>query len=314
MKDERERGFLLMDVLIVTAIVAIAVASAGTFYLGNLTPAVAAATIDVNAAIDETRTAAMAMDAATVVFSSGDAGRGFSVRVYERVPGDPRFLPRNGPAHESATASVSESAAPLGTPGFALSMDRRGNVTGYKNFGPSDTVFTRVVCPAANTFRLTIGDGRETRTVTVPCALALTTTGALTVATPQAALVQTPQPAGTCPATSPCTPAPLVPGSAACPSGYTPDATAPGLCDPASAPTCPPGSTGLPPACTPPIGATPTPLPLFDVAIAGCGSVKTSDVQSVSALQHDSDGMPFVTYADASGIVQTHLCIGHADG
>lgn len=309
MNGASEHGFLLIDAIVTTAVVVIALASAGTFFLGNLTPAVASATLDVEAALDETRETAMAMDTATVVFTAGRAGHGFTARVYERTPGDPSFRARNGPVHASRTASVSETVAPLGVPGFALSMDRRGSVTGYTRFNPSDTTFARVACPSSNAFRLTIDDRRETRAVTVPCALALSTTAALAVATPQAAIVPVPQVAGTCPATSPCTPAPLVPGSATCPSDYTPDTTTLGRCASAA---CPPGFNGVPPVCIADVNPTPTPkpstLPLYRVSIQGCGTVETSRIDSVSNVQRDADGNLFFSYDDAYGMSQTHIC------
>ena len=318
MIDDRERGFLLLDVIIVTAIVAITVIASATFFLGNLTPAVATATIGVGAAIDETRAAATASDSATIVFSTGFDGRGFTARVYDGTPGGVLFRSRTGPLHESATVAVSEIAAPLGDPGFAFGIDRRGNVTGYKNFNASDTAFTRVACPASNAFRIAVADRRETRTVSVPCAAAANSAVAQSIATAPPARAGSPQPAGTCPATSPCTPMPIVPGSATCPAGYAGDTISRGLCDPIASATCPPGSTGTPPVCIIATNPTPTPaptatatpalLPLYPVAVSGCGIVHTSDVESVSIIHDREDGTQFVTYADATGSTSTQVC------
>src|SRR5471030_2615615 len=102
-----ENGFTLIEVLVVTAIVAIAAGTLGTFFLAGASPAVASAGRDVTAAFDEARRAAIAFDAATVVFVPARSGSGYSARIYRRFPGDPQFQPRNGPTYDS-TVTISE--------------------------------------------------------------------------------------------------------------------------------------------------------------------------------------------------------------
>src|SRR5580698_826947 len=93
-----EDGFTLIEMLVVTAMVAIVAGALGTFFLAGASPAVASAGRDVSAAFDEARRTAIAFDAATVVFAPAKSGTGYSARIYARMPGDPGFTARNGPA------------------------------------------------------------------------------------------------------------------------------------------------------------------------------------------------------------------------
>jgi prepilin-type N-terminal cleavage/methylation domain-containing protein len=268
-----EAGFTLIEVIVVTAIVAIVAGTIGTFFLAGTSPAVASAGRDVTAAFDEARRAAIADDAATVVFVPAAAGSGYSARIFRRFPGDPAFAPRNGPVYES-TVTVAETSAPLGAPGFAFAVDSSGTVTGFERFTPGSTAFTSRPCPASGTFTLRLAYEHDVRDISIPCELPAN--GALPPAfeTAPPAIPATPAPAQTCPATQTCTLALITPppAGAACPPGYTSDATLAGVCDlappspapssittPGSPATCPPGETGTPPACVlaPPLSSPP---------------------------------------------------------
>jgi prepilin-type N-terminal cleavage/methylation domain-containing protein len=256
-----EAGFTLIELLVVAAIVAAIALTAGTFFLAGASPAVASAGRDVTAAFVEARRTALAFDAATVVFVPRPSG-GYRARVYARFPGDAGFAPRNGPAYES-TVTIGEVAAPLGPPGFAFAIDSRGAVTGYANFQPGASTFAGQGCPAGGAFVLRLSYVTQVRTVTVPCAAALSSANPLAPETPAAYAPAPPSPAPTCPGA--CALAPLQPGPlAACPAGDAPDPAVPGLCDPAPA-TPPGGGTG--PAASP--VALPQP-PGGDPAPAGC--------------------------------------------
>jgi prepilin-type N-terminal cleavage/methylation domain-containing protein len=269
-----EAGFTLIEMIVVTAIIVIVAGTLGTFFLAGASPAVASANRDVTAAFDEARRTAIAFDAATVVFAPAQSGSGYSARIYQRFPGDPAFQPRNGPAYDS-TVTISETASPLGAPGFAFSVDSHGTVTGFANFVAGQTTFTSRPCPPAGTFTLQLAYERDVRIVSIPCRLPLSSATPVAFETPPAAATATPFVAQTCPSTQTCTLAVVTPppGGATCPPGYTADATTLGVCDlagapspapssvttPGSAPTCPPGDSGTFPNCVPIATVTPTP-------------------------------------------------------
>jgi len=229
MRTRLEAGFTLVEVLIVSGIIALVAGTAGTFFLAGATPAVASAERDVLAAIDETRRTAMAFDAATLVFAPAASGSGYTARVYARFPGDPGFAARTGPAYDS-TAGVTEVAAPLGAPGFALTFDSHGTVTGLAPFTAASSTYTTVACPASGAFALQFRRERETRVVTIPCTLALSAATPVAWQTPAPGTTALPVVGEACPSAESCVLAVFTP--------------------PASAPTCPPGSSGTFPNCT----------------------------------------------------------------
>jgi prepilin-type N-terminal cleavage/methylation domain-containing protein len=250
MRGRGEAGFTLIEVIVVAALVAVMLGALGAFYLGGATPAVAAAARDVTAAFDEARQTAVAFDAATVVFEPAPSGFGYAARVYRRSPGDTAFAGVNGPDYPS-TVTLSETAAPLGAPGFAFSIDHAGTITAFRNFTVASGG-TSTACPAAGHFTLHLADARDVRTIDVPCAIALDAGAPLVTVTPVAAVTPSPAAPWTCPPGKRCgSPAPLTPPTAPpCPAGTTPDPATPGLCDP---PT--------PPAAAPTTLTTATPTP-----------------------------------------------------
>jgi prepilin-type N-terminal cleavage/methylation domain-containing protein len=262
MRARGEDGFTLIEMIVVTAIVVLVVGTIGTLFLAGASPAVASAGRDVDAAFDEARRTAIAFDAATVVFAPAQSGSGYRARIYARVPGDPAFAARNGPAYES-TVAISETASPLGAPGFAFAIDSHGTVTGFANFVAGQTNGTSHPCPATGAFVLRLAYATDVRTVTIPCQLPLSSSTPVAFETPPQAPSALPLPGVTCPGTETCTLALITPSAASCPSGYTVDATTPSVCDVAAAPapsapsTCPPGYAGVPPDCT--LAAVPTP-------------------------------------------------------
>lgn len=254
MRQRGEDGFTLIEMIVVTAIVVIVVGTIGTLFLAGASPAVASAGRDVDAAFDEARRTAIAFDAATVVFAPAQSGSGYRARIYARMPGDPAFAARNGPGYES-TVAISETASPLGAPGFAFAIDSHGTVTGFANFVAGQTNGTSHPCPATGAFVLHLAYATDMRTVTVPCQLPRSSSTPVAFETPPQAPSALPLSAPTCPGTGTCTLALLAPPAASCPAGYTADPTTPGMCDLAATPTpsapstCPPGYEGQPPDC-----------------------------------------------------------------
>jgi len=194
-----ERGFTLLETAIVVGIVAVVVGALGVRALAGPSVAVAAAASGVGAAFEEARRTATAFDAATVVFATRPAGSGFSVRIYRRIPGDSGFAPANGPAYEGEV-KAEETAAPLGAPGFAFSIDHRGNVVGFANFVPAAASFDQRACPAGGAYAIGLRSGPQQRTVAVPCTLALagTTPVVFETAPPAATPPPAPTPALAC--------------------------------------------------------------------------------------------------------------------
>ena len=259
--------------IVVTAIIVIAVAAIGTLFLGGASPAVASAGRDVGAAFDEARRTAIAFDAATVVFAPAQSGRGYRARIYARMPGDPAFAARTGPTYDS-TVAISETAVPLGAPGFAFAIDSQGTVTGFANFVVGQSNGTSHPCPASGAFALLLVDASDVRTVVIPCQLPLSSTTPVVFETPPQVPPSLPFPIATCPSSETCTLALITPPSASCALGYTADPTTPGICDvavtpaPIAAATCPPGFAGQPPDCTAP--ATPPSTLPTPIAAATC--------------------------------------------
>jgi len=256
-----EAGFTLIEMIVVTAIVVIVAGTLGTFFLAGASPAVAAAERDVDAAFDEARRTAIAGDAATVVFTPAQSGSGFSARVYQRMPGDPQFRARNGPAYASSV-TIGETASPLGAPAFAFAVDSSGAVTGFANFVNGAAAYAARACPASGAFTLLLAYERDTRTVAIPCVLAPSASGTPAFQTPAPAFTVTPAPAAICPSGATCNLTAVATGpGATCPSGYTLDATVPGLCERVVAPPPAPTSTPGPPSPPPTTAATGTPVP-----------------------------------------------------
>ena len=260
----------MLETVVVTGIVALIAGAAGTLFLAGATPAVASANRDVVAVFDEGRRTAEAFDAATVVFAPAISGSGYTARVYTRTPGEAAFQPRNGPAFES-TVAIAETAAPLGAPGFAFTIDSHGNVAALADYAVNGSDYVKRACPSSGAYTLELTYAHDTRSVTVPCTLGVSSTAALTLEMPPAASSSAPLAAATCPGTETCTLANLAgPPAASCPAGLTADPTIAGRCDapvstptaPATVSTCPPGSTGTPPNCISPIiQPTPTAAP-----------------------------------------------------
>jgi type II secretory pathway pseudopilin PulG len=250
-RSRGDAGFTLIELLVVVGMIVVVIATLGVFFLAGPSPAVASAGRDIGAAFAEARETAADFSEATVVFVA--AGTGYSARVYRQMPGDAEFQAVNGPTYDS-TVAITETAAPLGAPGFAFRIDSRGSVTGYEHFAPTDTTFTLRACPASGAFVLSLAYGNQQRTVTIPCTLSLAAVNPGAIVTPGPATSPAPAAPGTCPPSQSCGPA-LPAYNATCPPGYTPDAT-PYVCD---SPT--PAPSPAPPISTPTPTETVTPVP-----------------------------------------------------
>lgn len=208
-----EAGFTLVETAVVVGIVALTIGALGVRALAGPSVAVAAAATGVVAAFEEARRSAIAFDAATVVFAIPASGHGFSVRVYRQHPGDPAFAAASGPTYDGAT-SAEETAAPLGTPGFAFSVDGRGRVAAFAHYAASATTFDERICPAAGAYQIALRSGPQQRTIAVPCGSALAAGApiAFETAPPAATPPPLPSPAIACASPGPC-PLPTLPGA-----------------------------------------------------------------------------------------------------
>ena len=244
----REDGFTLIEMIVVTAIVIVVAGTLGTFFLAGTTPAVASAQRDVSAAFDEARRTAIDFDAATVVFVPAPSGKGYSARVYQRVPGDPDFRVRNGPDYASSV-TISETASPLGAPAFAFAVDSSGAVTGFANFVAGASAYVARPCPASGAFTLQLAYASDTRSVAIPCSLGPSGASPVAYETPAPAFTATPYPVPACPTGVSCSLAAVPPGPtppAAAPGGSSPPVTPPAGPTPPGAPTSTPVAAQTP--------------------------------------------------------------------
>jgi len=280
-----EAGFSLIETIVVTAIVALMAAALGTFFLAGASPAVASAGRDVAAAFDEARRTAIAFDAATLVFAPAQSGTGYRARVYARLPGDPAFAPRNGPDYES-TVTISETASPLGAPGFAFTVDSHGGVTGYAGFTPGEPAYASRPCPAGGTFTLHLAYERDVRIVTIPCRIDPSNAAPVAFETPAPAYTATPFPLQTCPATVSCSLAIVAPVAAppVLPASTPTPASNPSATLPVTAPTAP--------------AANPTPCPAgFFAGPSGCAGAM---IEQYQASADGSGGHSATLFANGS--------------
>jgi type II secretory pathway pseudopilin PulG len=212
-RARNEAGFTLVETAVVVGIVALTIGALGVRALAGPSVAVAAAATGVVAAFEEARRTAIAFDAATVVFAIPAGGHGFRVRVYRQNPGDPSFAPANGPTYDG-DATAEETAAPLGTPGFAFSVDGRGRIAAFAHYAATATTFDRHACPAAGAYQIALRSGPQLRTIAIPCSAALAGSApiAFETAPPAATPPPLPSPAIACAAPGPC-PLPPLPGA-----------------------------------------------------------------------------------------------------
>jgi prepilin-type N-terminal cleavage/methylation domain-containing protein len=304
------RGFTLIEVLIAVAVVVMIAGGGVGAAMGARSLAVSSAATEFDALLDAARTTAREFDGgATLVFEPDAYGDGFTARVYGRRPSTGPLLAIDMPSYDGRI-TLSETNL-LGTPAFALALHANGKIGGIRGDVVAGSAGPENACPATGAYQLVFSYGGAKATRTIPCTIALATTGTIAYVSPPAA---SPLPAPTanlcittgCLNTPPAEPTIIT----TCPPGYTmtgPTSCSPSTATPAttatpsSSATCPPGFMGTPPDCKTQVPPTPTATPSSGIAesvttiisILVCGVVgpgtQTTTTSTITAAQFDSE-------------------------
>jgi prepilin-type N-terminal cleavage/methylation domain-containing protein len=224
-----ERGFTLIEMVIVVAIVATTVAAGVGLSLASRSFAVSAAATEFDHLLDSARTLAREVQGVTLTFVPDAYGDGTEVRVLAGGPSGvltPTTLP---PLHTRATIEETES---LHQAPFAFIVHLTGALGGRPGFRFGDaTTAAEVGCPPSGAFHFVIKAAGGSADRYVPCRMTLAAGGPVTLTTwPLAPIAPSPTPCSGfgCTATA----LPTAPAStASCPPSFTAIAggCAPGL-------------------------------------------------------------------------------------
>ena len=310
---DRERGFTLIETIVVVAIVSFVVF--GVWSLAQPSVAVAAAHDGLGAAFDEARAAALASDAATVVIALTPDGKSFSAQVFAHEPGGAGFAPRTGPTYEGRDVSLSETAAPLGPPGMAFGLSHFGEVVGYAHYTVGDANVTAEPCPSSGAFVLHLQRSAQATQYAIPCRRAVSAAVPAVSQTPAPTITPDPPSAGTCPPSRLCSLPPVQgPAPPACPSGYQADPTVSGECDliaTAQSPTPAPASSATPQPASDPT-ADPAPSFFYSVDVGSPSeSCSIDPVRKKQVCTYQSLGFVNVGATGVSGRFNFSCTIGN---
>ena len=166
----RERGFTLLEVLIVSAI-AITVALAGLSLTQASRPFSArSAAIQFDAAVAYARAvAASGANGSTIVFLAGTNAPGFVASIYAGRPSQPGALVRAPSANFTGTATLDEIS--LGSPPFSVFFDGAGRASAVSGDAVSSPdLAADPGCPAGGSLSFDLRDARSRTTRSLPCA------------------------------------------------------------------------------------------------------------------------------------------------
>lgn len=177
-----QRGFTLIETLVVVGIVAILLAAGGLFLLGMRPGALVQATDDFDAVMASARSvAATSGNGATLVFAprASPAAPGFELRVYLGRP-----TRTGGVASTNAMPVVSDAAvseATFGSPPFAIFIGSSGHVSGKASYPTIDNAgkatFPKIAaepaCPNGGFVLTFVGPQGARQTRTIPCGMSL---------------------------------------------------------------------------------------------------------------------------------------------
>jgi prepilin-type N-terminal cleavage/methylation domain-containing protein len=146
-----ERGFTLLEVLIVVGIVALLVLAAGAFALGQRNYEIKAASDRFDSLVDAARAVARSSgNGATLTVTKGAGGNGFVARVLSGRPNDVLAMSyAHIPALESH-ASIKETSDLNTEPPFAIFVNSRGNMSAAAGwvYPDSGTIAQEPTCTA----------------------------------------------------------------------------------------------------------------------------------------------------------------------
>ena len=179
-----QRGFTLAEMAVAVGIVATLLLAAAAFALGSRPLAMSSATTQIEAQLQAARSLAAASgNGATIVVQPRPAA-GFKSIVYAGRPSAAGALSISTVPAISADADIREAS--FGEPPFAIFISSSGHVSmagAYPVSAEFDSphvtpIANEPACPAAGNYALTISAGGASRTLVLPCRIAVSGTPA----------------------------------------------------------------------------------------------------------------------------------------
>ncbi len=171
----RQRGFTLIETLIVAAIVMTMAALVVVAYKGSRPFGMRSAVNQFDAAVAYARAVASTSgNGATIVFiarkdAQGAALPGFDAQLYSGRPNSLGPIVKVPVATFSSTGDIAEAS--LGRPPFSIFVNSAGHASGMRAaVTPNSTVGAEPACPSPPQLKFTFGATPATDTRTLPCA------------------------------------------------------------------------------------------------------------------------------------------------
>lgn len=274
-RDPRgQRGFTLIEVLVVAGIIVLFAVAAGAFALGTRNYEIKAAGDRFDSLVDAAKSIARSSgNGATITIVKGVGGNGFVARVLSGRPNDLTSMKYvNMPALES-NAGIKETTDLNTEPPFAIFVNSRGNMSAIKDwiYPDSGAIAQEPSCTAAITIQFyengqKLNDGIASGSRGLSCAgytavnvplIAVVTAGPVSTPTPYGAIRKAGVPQGCPPNTLCCSTGQCTPSPTPSPSATPTPSPSPSPTDIGPSPTPSPvesGPTGSP-------SPTPSPAP-----------------------------------------------------
>gem|GEM_PF-1981112 len=280
-RDPRgQRGFTLIEVLVVAGIIVLFAVAAGAFALGTRNYEIKAAGDRFDSLVDAAKSIARSSgNGATIAIVKGVGGNGFVARVLSGRPNDLASMKYvNVPALES-NAGIKETTDLNTEPPFAIFVNSRGNMSAIKDwiYPDSGAIAQEPSCTAAITIQFyengqKLNDGIASGSRGLSCAgytavnvplIAVVTAGPVSTPTPYGVIRKQGVPQGCPPNTLCCSTGQCTPSPTPSPSPTPPPSPSPSSTDTGPSPSPSPSGTGPTnsPSPTPSNTSSPTPSP-----------------------------------------------------